>query len=146
MALGERIFISYSHKDLDWMNLVRTHLKPLERLGTIVAWDDRQIAPGAQWRREILEALAAARAGVLLVSPYFLASDFVNDHELPTLLAKPNIFWIAVSSSAYQLTSLKDIQAANDPARPLDMLKEGERHQVLVGVVEKLAEAALNPP
>jgi hypothetical protein len=146
MALSERIFISYSHKDRVWMELVRTHLKPLERLGKVVAWDDRQIAPGAQWRSEILKALAAARAGILLVSPHFLASDFIIEHELPALLAKPNIFWIAISSSSYQLTPLKEIQAANDPKRPLDSLGEAEIHCILVGVLEKLTEAVLNPP
>lgn len=145
MVVTERIFISYSHKDREWMELVRTHLKPLERLGKVVAWDDRQIAPGAQWRGEILKTLAVARAGILLVSPYFLASDFIKDNELPVLLAKPNIFWIAISSSSYHLTPLKEIQAANDPAQPLDTLEEGERHRILVGVLKKLMEAVLNP-
>jgi hypothetical protein len=126
------------------MELVRKHLKPLERLGRVLAWDDRQIVPGSKWRGEIRSALEDARAGILLVSPDFLASDFILDEELQPLLAKPTVFWIAISHSLYRVTPLEEIQAAHDPSQPLDTLSEAEQNRVLVEILGKL-ESALAP-
>jgi internalin A len=144
MADARQIFISYSHQDRNWMELVRTHLKPLERLGRVVAWDDRQIAAGTRRRDEIQSALEKAHAGLMLVSPNFLASDFIHDQEFQPLLAKPNIFWIPVSDSSYHLTALEEIQAVHDPGRPLARLTAAKRDEALVEVVKKL-EAVLDP-
>jgi hypothetical protein len=45
-------------------------------------WVDRDIVPGAEWEKEILEALAAADVILLPVSTHFLASDFCWGVEL----------------------------------------------------------------
>ena len=112
----------------------------------LVAWDDTQITPGAQWREKIARALDEADIAVLLVSPGFLASDFIAQHEFQPLLAKKRVFWVAVSASVYGMTELEQYQCANNPAKPLDGLSKAARNKALVEICEKILAAATKEP
>lgn len=80
------VFISYARQDWQWLKQLQIHLKPLEQRGLIDRWDDSRIRPGTMWRDEIAESLERARLAVLLLSPEFLASEFIAENELPPLL------------------------------------------------------------
>jgi internalin A len=117
------VFVSYSHKDKRWRDDLDTHLRPYLRGGSIVSWSDQQIAPGSEWFKEIRSALVYSKIAVLLVSPDFLASDFIDQHELGPLLKEAKqggvrILWVPVRASSYKKTALKDYQAVLDPAQP----------------------------
>jgi hypothetical protein len=116
----ERVFISYSHQDRPWLDRLMEHLAVLERWGLIHAWSDNRIAAGADWQGEIEEALSRSRVAVLLVSPPFLASQFVWEEEMPRIVAHAAngmlILPLVVRPCAWRLE--KDLRALQ--ARPLD--------------------------
>src|SRR5215472_12274698 len=77
-ALRDLVFISYSHRDQDWLEWLKIYLRPFIRKNLQV-WLDPYIAVGDDWRREISTALSRTCVGVTLVSGNFLASDFIYD-------------------------------------------------------------------
>jgi len=136
-----KLFVSYAHADQRWIAELRTHLDPLKRFGRIDAWDDSQIRPGEKWNEAIQNALEEADIAVLLVTPHFLASNYTVENQLPELLKKQHIFWIAVTASLYQETPIGELQSANDPARPLDSFAPSDRHAEWVKICHKILEA-----
>ncbi|WP_114939394.1 toll/interleukin-1 receptor domain-containing protein [Mucilaginibacter endophyticus] len=140
------IFISYSHVDEKWLNIILTFLKPYTRGEKISVWSDKEIKPGTAWRDEIEARLLSCRVAILLVSPNFLASDFIMENELPLILERSSngeliLYWIAISHSAYKTTALVELQSANNPSNPLDQLEKAERDKVLVQITENIANA-----
>ncbi len=142
-----QVFISYSHKDKEWLEQLQIMLKPLIRTETISVWDDTKIKAGSKWRDEIKKALAAAKVAVLMVSPHFLNSEFIYKHELPSLLRAAEeegltIIWVCVSDCLYEETEIAEYQAAHEISQPLDSLTGAELSQVLKTIGKKIKEAA----
>jgi hypothetical protein len=134
----DQVFISYSYKDKQWSDVLCTHLKPYLRDGSIISWSDKQIRPGSQ--------ITNTKVAVLLVTPDFLASDFIHEQELGPLLQEAErrgveILWVPVRASAYKKTALKDYQAALDPNKPLANMMEADRDQALVRICEEIEKA-----
>ncbi|MCW5317995.1 TIR domain-containing protein [Nostoc sp. KVJ3] len=76
------LFISYSHKDELLREELATHLAIMQRQGEITTWYDRQIGAGSEWANQIDNNLRKADIILLLISAYFLASDYCYDIEL----------------------------------------------------------------
>jgi hypothetical protein len=83
-----KIFISYSHDDKAFLDDLMVQLKPLERAGSISIWTDAKILPGAEWSKTILDNLNDSDIVVMLLSPDFLASDYINNNEVKIGLEK----------------------------------------------------------
>jgi internalin A len=148
--LPNQVFISFSHKDKRWRDALDMHLKPYLRGGSIVSWSDHQITPGSKWFREIQGALANSGVAVLMVSPDFLASEFIHEHELGPLLKGAEqggvqVLWVPVRASAYKKTALKDYQAVLDPGAPLANMAEAERDRAWVTICEEIEKAVNHP-
>jgi tetratricopeptide (TPR) repeat protein len=140
------VFVSYSHKDKQWLQDLRTMLAPLVRAGVVDVWWDGAIKPSQRWREEIEAALASARVAVLLVSPHFLASDFIVDEELSYLLEaarqhRVKILWALLAPCLYEQTPLQSFQALHDLARPLNALRGAARGNALKAICQRIAEA-----
>jgi len=144
----DQVFISYSHQDEDYRHQLETQLRVLEQHYGVQVWSDkRRLKAGDRWRREIEEALERAKVAVLLISPEFLASDFIRENELPPLLkAAENegvpIVWVPLRPSLVQHTPLADFQAAWPLDKPLSGLRKSQREAAWVEVCEQILRAS----
>jgi hypothetical protein len=80
--------MSYSHKDESLRDELETHLSLLKRQKVISTWHDRKILPGDEFGSEIDENLENSDIILLLVSPYFIASDYCYDIEMKRALER----------------------------------------------------------
>ncbi len=77
-----KLFFSYSHRDEALRDELEIHLAGLKRQGLIETWHDRRIGAGKEFAHEIDRNLEEADVILLLVSPYFVASDYCYDIEM----------------------------------------------------------------
>lgn len=82
------VFISYSHKDEALKEELEVHLSTLKRQGKINPWQDRALEAGTEWDPQIKAALESAQIILLLITPRFMASDYINDVELARAMAR----------------------------------------------------------
>jgi hypothetical protein len=118
------------------------------RGGSITVWSDKDIEPGSEWFVEIKTAMQRTRVAVFLVTPAFLASDFIHQHELTPLLTEAEagsvtILWIPVRASSHQKSPIRKYQAVIDPDKPLAEMK-AQRDAAWVRICEAI-EGAMHP-
>ena len=147
------IFISYSREDFrrkPYLQELQIQLKGLLRGTEIQYFVDEQTETGVEWRREIFAALDRTKVAVLLVGPGFLASDFVQDIELPRFLKGVHekegvkIAWVPVRASSVERAAPEvwKFQAAWHPDKPLDDLSSAERNRAMKEIAEKIVDLA----
>jgi hypothetical protein len=147
MAAPE-IFISYSHEDEEWKERLRSQLRASERRGAVTLWDTSALTPGVDWSPEIEKAVRQSDIAVLLISPSYLASDYVMAKELPALLERRERDGLAVvpvllSHSLWSgLPGIAQLKFANDPARPLASLSRVEQDNEVAKIAQQIATLA----
>ncbi len=85
-----RFFVSYAHADAKQANkLLKPLITDLEISKTFQFdfWHDHHILPGERWHDEIQDALIDCDFGLAFVSRDYLSSRYINEHELPALVA-----------------------------------------------------------
>jgi hypothetical protein len=78
-------FLSYSHEDHHLYRGFRPHLAAIRRAFDVDIWTDHRIDVGTFWDAKIEAAIKAAKVFVLLITPDFIASDYVYDKEIPAI-------------------------------------------------------------
>lgn len=144
--MSNKLFLSYSRKDAKWLERLQIQLSPLVREGLIDRWDDTRLAPGEEQLKEIDRALNEATAAVIFISSDYLATDFLQDVELPTLLRRAKeggvrILPVIVRPCLFERSPLADFQPVNSLDKPLSALSEVEQEEVLLRVVHLLVPA-----
>lgn len=145
------IFISYSHRDEAWKDLLVKYLKVLENQGLIARWDDRQIQAGANWAQQIEQAAAQARLAILLISDDFLASKFIMQQEVPYFLQRREqgdltVFPIIITECFWDIIDwLKVIQVRPKDGKPLAEFEETQRDKVIREMVREIHSLLVTP-
>lgn len=130
------VFISYSHTDVEFLDRLLVHLKPLEKNNQLELWVDTRLRAGDKWKKEIEKALERANVAILLVSADFLASDFITDNELPPLLRNAEergtrVVPLIVKPCRFTRDkNLRVFQSVNDPKRALILLPAGQQELI----------------
>ena len=81
------VFISYSHKDEEWV--VDTLLSALENAGLKVCIDFRDFIPGKPSRHNMRDACKQSKYTVLVMTPAWMASEWTSFEGLLTFLHDP---------------------------------------------------------
>src|SRR6266566_1658579 len=88
MLMPVKIFFCYAHEDEQLLNKLKNPLIPLQRMGLIDVWHDRDISAGTDWEQQIKGHLNAAQIILLLVSPDFMVSDYCYSIEMQRALER----------------------------------------------------------
>lgn len=137
----QKVFVSYSHVDKDYLIDLKRHFKPF--LKEIDFWDDSKILPGQKWKDEIRQAINETKVAILLVSTDFLGSDFISTNELPPLLKAiekdgASILIVIVKPCLFEeFPELNQYQTLNPPSNPVIKMKYDEIEDLWVNLVRQ---------
>jgi hypothetical protein len=139
--IRNKVFISYSHLDSEFLNDVQRHFKPF--LNKIDYWDDSKILPGQKWKNEIEKAIKETKVAILLVSTDFFGSEFITSNEIPSLLKAAEkegavILIVILKPCLFEeFVELNQFQAMNPPNRPVTKMNYDEKEELLVNLVRQ---------
>ncbi|AKB26311.1 hypothetical protein MSMTP_2842 [Methanosarcina sp. MTP4] len=91
-----KVFICYSHEDEIWKNRLLANLKILINRHILDCWHDDNIHGGECISEKIFEAIDNSSIAILLLSQYFLGSDFIQDKEIPRILKRHELGYIHI--------------------------------------------------
>jgi serine/threonine protein kinase len=152
--MREKIFVSYSHKDSKWRDLLLGQLSSGIYREAFKVWSDKELQAGDNWEQVIQDNIATARIALLLVSRNFLKSDFIITKELPAILqfneASMNapeslrVWWIPleeITKQELETAGLDKFQAAvAEPQKPLRAMKRKQLDGEITKLSSKLLE------
>ncbi len=163
--IRKRIFISHSHKDEKLFKELLVHLKPWLDRQVLDVWTDKDINAGQKWHKEIQEAVRSTAVAVLLISPNFMASDYIQQHELPPFLKaaeerqlslvclylRPSqvadddyAFMVELDSGESRRVKLSDYQGLNKPNETLAGMPIWRRDELFAKAVVQIRELYKN--
>jgi len=136
------VFVSYSREDAEWRRKFVEMLKPVVREWRLEVWCDERNLVGYEWRPQLAEAIGRSRAALLLVSPSFLASDFIMQQELPALIERGvHLVCVLVRPCLWeQVGALERVQWAHDPNRDGPVASSDDAEGQIVRVCKKLLD------
>ena len=140
------VFISYSHEDAEYKEMLIQHLSPLKRSGKIAAWSDEELLPGSKLDEKIKEQLRQNDIIILMVSSSFIDSDYCYETEMREAIAKAKageckIVPVIVRPCMWSETPFKDFLALPHDGKAISQYEnKDEAYTEIVQGVKRLIE------
>ena len=139
MPVRDKIFVSYSHEDSAWRDKFLLMLSPpINSDSKVQLWSDQLIPAGQRWSNEIDDAIASSKVALLLVTPHFFRSEFIQSIELPEIMRQQEdgllIRWVPVMYADFESHILGKLQASHPTASPLESLTDVECRQAILAI------------
>lgn len=139
------LLMSYSHRDEAMRDELECHLAPLKREGILSLWHDRRILAGDEFDHTISTHLDSAGIILLLVSPYFLASEYCNDVEVARALERhamgtARVIPVILHPCDWKRMPFGKLLAAPTDGRPVS--KYTNLHEAYLDIVKSIRRAA----
>ncbi len=118
------LFYVYSGQDQDLSNQLEKHLVILQRQGVISAWASQNLFWRSNEENETQPNLNTAQIILLLISPDFLASDYIDSTEMGKMLERyqageATIIPIILRPTYWQITPLDRFPPLPDNGEPV---------------------------
>lgn len=146
-----KIFISHSTEDYQEVQDFITHLSPLKREGLIDHWHCSQLVPGDTWDSTIQEKLWESDIICMLISPNWLANEYIFNKELSVAIERKEqfkrfsqgkdiiIFPIIIKPCLWsRVNSLASFQAA--PQKAMEVSDYADKNKAWNDVLRKLID------
>lgn len=138
-----KVFLSFAHADKAYKDTLLKHLVLLVRRKNIEVWSDDNIIAGEGWKGKILENLHSSDIAILLISPDFLASDFINEFEIPKMLERYErnelvLVPIIVRPVLFSATEISKLQGLPRDGKPISMWSN--KDEAWISVVQELSK------
>jgi len=139
------VFFSYSHRDESLRNELEAHLSGLRRQGVIQTWHDRRITAGSEIDTSISEHLEHAQLILLLVSAYFLDSDYCYDNEMSRAMEKHRegsacVIPVILHPCDWQGAPFGGLRATPTDGKPVSMF--ANQHEAFAIIAKDIRDAA----
>ena len=116
-----KIFISYSHKDKEAKNELRTRLAVMEQQESkIKIWHDNEILPGDKWYQEISTNLTGSDILLYLVSAQSLASKNCNKELGNALNFDIRVIPVILEDCDWENHKLKNFEVLPEKGKPIN--------------------------
>ena len=139
------IFLSYAHDDQNlkeqFFGLIRARLNTSKEFRYTIS-SDNDLLCGEQWHEGLLKRMEQCDIGLLLVSTHFLASAYIQEHEIPRLLDRCfPVLLKYVDLRRQELRGLEKLQIHHRNNKAFEDVARGNQTRFINDLVNKIDAA-----
>lgn len=139
------VFFVYSHRDEQLRDELETHLSMLKRERIIGAWHDRRIGSGKDIDKTISKEIEECQIILLLVSAYFLDSNYCYEIEMQRAMEKheegsARIIPVILRPCDWHSAPFGKLKAVPKDGKPVT--KYADQHEAFLEIAQAVRQTA----
>lgn len=121
------VFIAYSRKDRELLEELKSHLIVLRKTKNLNIWYDGLIESGSEWEKEVLGQMYNSDVILLLISQYFISSDYCYEKEMKDAIKlhkekKVKLIPIILRECLWEDTPFSELQVLPKDGKPVNSI------------------------